>query len=111
MSSEDLPSGYQDDEVFDSVDMASPSSGDPLSGYSSDDGGSDFESEVATSPAIEPTISHAHDLEAFQLHQVGEWNERFQKLVELRDLCFELYMQEWEGPSEMYGPMQYDKIS
>ena len=35
--------------------------------------------------------------------------QRFQKLVELRDLCFELHMQEWEGPSEMYGPMQYDK--
>ena len=33
--------------------------------------------------------------------------QRFQKLVELRDLCFELHMQEWEGPSEMYGPMQF----
>ena len=34
-------------------------------------------------------------------------DERFQKLIELRDLCIELHMLEWEGPSEMHGPLLY----
>ena len=33
--------------------------------------------------------------------------QRLQKLIELRDLCFELYMQEWEGPTEIYDSMQF----
>jgi len=34
-------------------------------------------------------------------------DERFQKLIELRDLCKELHMLEWEGPSEMHGLLHY----
>ena len=35
--------------------------------------------------------------------------QRLQKLIELRDLCFELYLKEWEGPIEIYGPLHYYK--
>ena len=35
--------------------------------------------------------------------------QRLQKLIELRDLCFELYFKEWEGPIEIYGPLHYYK--
>ena len=35
--------------------------------------------------------------------------QRLQKLIELRDLCFELYLNEWEGPLEMYGSLHYYK--
>ena len=47
-------------------------------------------------------------LESYLQSHLGKTTkERFQKLIELRDLCIELHMLEWEGPSEMYGPMHY----
>ena len=36
-------------------------------------------------------------------------DERFQKLISLRDQCIELHMSEWEGPIEMNEPLHYYK--
>ena len=36
-------------------------------------------------------------------------DERLQKLIDLRDLCIELHMLEWEGPIEMNEPLHYYK--
>ena len=35
--------------------------------------------------------------------------ERLQKLIELRDLCIELHMIEWDGPIEIFNSLQYYK--
>ena len=88
MASGELPYGYQDDDVFDSLGTSHHSEeSDSMSCYSSDDGGDGF---IALSPlrvdSPPPLRSLGHgggEQEAsFLRHKVGEWNEKFQQLVE-----------------------------
>ena len=79
----ELPDGYAEDSVF---EIAIKSTAD-VSGYSSDDGGT-----FSPSPAVIRTLSvgdsssiseDTKEKDAyFELHQEGQWNERFQELVE-----------------------------
>lgn len=85
--SEELPDGYQEDDVFDTI--VAPKSESELSGYSSDDGG-EFVVNATTSPPVIRMVEESSTSEEtkslrdsyFYENQEGHWNERFQSLVE-----------------------------